>query len=179
MKKWIGALCSALAGALSLVFLCIPAFVVDFSYAPEKYSGWKLLNTKDFNEIAEVAGKETLTALTWYRVFAWILVVLAIVLILVAVLQILANLNVIKVPAIIDTIGKYALIALAVVAILTLVANIGIRAEMIGEYEKLGAPEAIIKEYKKALSVGASLWVVAGINLVAAVCANLFAKKAK
>ena len=172
MKKWIGALCSALAGALSLVFLCIPALTFEMMGEKESYSGWKLLTD-------EAIGKSEYTAVTWYRIFAWILVVLAIVLIVIALLQVLANLNVIKMPAIIDTIGKYALIALAVVAILTLVANIGIRAEMIGEYEKLGAPEAIIKEYKKALSVGASLWVVAGINLVAAVCANLFAKKAK
>ena len=178
MKKWIGALCSALAGALSLVFLCIPAFVVDFSYAPEKYSGWKLLNTKDFNEIAEVAGKETLTALTWYRVFAWILVVLAIVLIVIALLQVLANLNVIKMPAIIDTVAKYALIALAVVAILALVANFGIRSEIL-DVAKDVVGEDGAKEMAKYYKIGASLWVVAGINLVAAVCANLFAKKAK
>ena len=29
MKKWIGALCSALAGVLSLVFLAIPAFSIE------------------------------------------------------------------------------------------------------------------------------------------------------
>ena len=52
MKKWIGALCSALAGALSLVFLAIPAFKVDYTYATESFSGWKLLNTDFFNDIA-------------------------------------------------------------------------------------------------------------------------------
>ena len=53
------------------------------------------------------------------------------------------------------------------------------RAEFVDFYKDLKVPEAIIKQVKEALTVGASLWVVAGINLVAAVCANLFAKKAK
>ncbi len=178
MKKWIGALCSALAGALSLVFLCIPAFSIEL-IGVKKYSGWKLITNKEVDDFAKSCGLDGVTALTWYRIFAWILVVLAIVLIVVAVLQILANLNVIKVPAIIDTIGKYALIALAVVAVLALVANIGIRAEFVDFYKDKNASEATIKKVKEALTVGASLWVVAGINLVAAACANLFAKKAK
>lgn len=178
MKKWIGALCSGLAGVLSLVFLAIPAFKVDYAYAKESYSGWKLLSTKDFNEIAEVANKDSLTALTWYRVLAWILIVLAIVLIVVAVLQILANLNVVKMPAIVDTIAKFALIALVVVSILALVANLGIRSEILDVAEDIMGKDAA-KEMGKYYKTGASLWIVAGINLVAAVCANLFAKKAK
>ena len=178
MKKWIGALCSALAGVLSLVFLAIPAFKVDYTYATESFSGWKLLNTDFFNDIAKAANKDTLTALTWYRVFAWAIVVLAIVLILVAVLQILANLNVIKMPAIIDTVGKFALIALVVASVCALAANFGIRNEVFDVAEDLIGKDGA-KELIKHYTVGASLWVVAGINLVAAVCANLFAKKAK
>lgn len=178
MKKWIGALCSGLAGVLSLVFLTIPAFKVDYTYAKESFSGWNLLNTDFFNDIAKTVRKDTLTALTWYRVFAWILVVLAIVLIVIAVLQILANLKVVKMPAIVDTIGKFALIALVVVSVLALAANFGIRSEVLDIAEKLGGKEAA-KELGKYYKVGASLWIVAGINLVAAVCANLFAKKAK
>lgn len=178
MKKWIGALCSALAGVLSLVFLAIPAFSIE-TLGVEKYSGWKLLTDKGVDDFAKVCGMKEVTALTWYRIFAWAIVVLAIVLILVAVLQILANLNVIKMPAIIDTVGKFALIALVLVSVCALIANIGVRAEFVDFYKDLKAPEAIIKQVKEALTVGASLWVVAGINLVAAVCANLFAKKAK
>ena len=103
MKKWIGAICSALAGVLSLVFLSLPAFVMDMGVlGEEKFSGWKLLTDKDL-------GKADMTAVTWYRIFAWILVVLAIVLIVLAVLQILANLNVIKMPEILTTINNYAL----------------------------------------------------------------------
>jgi len=173
MKKWIGALCSGLAGVLSLVFLAIPAFTFDMGMGgKESYSGWKLLTDK-------AIGETDYTAVTWYRIFAWILVVLAIILIIVAVLQILANLNVVKVPAIVDTIAKYALIALAVVSVIVLAANFGIRSEMIGEYKKMGAPKEYIKEYSKALKVGASLWIVSIVNIASAVCANLFAKKAK
>lgn len=178
MKKWIGALCSAVAGALSLVFLSIPAFAVEMMGEKESYSGWKLLNTDDFEMFAKLANKDSLTALTWYRVFAWILVVLAIVLMVVAVLQILANLNIIKMPAIINTVGKFALIALVVVSVCALAANFGIRSEVLDICEDLAGAE-YAKELGKFFKVGASLWIVAGINLVAAVCANLFAKEAK
>lgn len=172
MKKWIGALCSGLAGVLSLIFLAIPALTIKGFGEKETYSGWKLLTD-------EAVGKADYAAVTWYRVFAWILVVLAIVLIVVAVLQVLANLNVIKMPEIVNTVAKYALIALAVVAVLTLVANFGIRADMLGELKEMGAPASYIKEMKKNLAVGASLWIVSIVNIAAAVCANLFAKKAK
>lgn len=178
MKKWIGALCSGLAGVLSLVFLAIPAFSIE-TLGVEKYSGYKLLNTNDVTDLAKLVGKDGVTALTWYRVFAWIVIVLAVVLIVVAVLQILANLNIIKMPAIIDSIGKFALIALVVASVLALVANFGIRAEFIDYYKDNNAPAELVKEIKEALTVGASLWAVAITNFIAAVCANLFAKKAK
>jgi len=165
MKKWIGALCSALAGVLSLVFLAMPALSFKAFGETETTSGWKLLTDAD---VAEAGYK----AVTWYRIFAWILVVLAVVLIVMAVLQILANLNVIKMPAILNTIGKFALIGLVVVSILALVANFGIRAEMIDEMGGKKVLEAIGVK----LAVGASLWVVAIVNLIAAVCGKLFAK---
>ncbi len=164
MKKWIGAICSGLAGVLSLVFLALPAFTTDYGSFGGKHntSGWEML-TK---------GEAELTAHTWYRIFAWILVVLAIVLIVMAVLQVLANLNVIKMPAILAKVNAYALIAIAVVAVLTLVANFGIRSEMI---DPIKGKEAI-KAAKEAYSVGASLWIVAIVNVAAAVCGKLFAK---
>lgn len=178
MKKWIGAICSGLAGVLSLILLAIPTFKVDYAYLDKSYSGWNLLTTKDFNDIAKLVDKDTLTALTWYRVFAWILIVLAIVMIVVAVLQILANLNIIKVPAIVDTVAKYALIALAVVSVLVLIANFGIRSEVIDVAEKIGGKENA-KQIAKYYKTGVGLWLVAIANIASAVCANLFAKKAK
>ncbi|MBQ7880347.1 MAG: hypothetical protein IJ358_00695 [Clostridia bacterium] len=171
MKKWIGALCSALAGVLSLVFLSLPVFTVDMgTLGSEKTSGWKMLTDK-------TVGEADITAVTWYRIFAWILVVLAIVLIVMAVLQILANLNVIKMPAILTTINNFALLALVVVSILALVANYGIRSEQIDMVTDAFGKEAG-KEAAKAYGVGASLWVVTVVNAIAAVCANVFAKKA-
>jgi len=168
MKKFLGAIISALAGVLSLVFLVIPA--LSFKVAGEtveKYSGWKLLTDSDL-------GKADYTALTWYRIFAWVLVVLAIVMIVVAVLQLLSALNVVKLPAIVNTVAKYALIALAVVAVLTLVANFGLRAELVDE---MGGKK-MLDLMKAKISVGASLWIVSIANILAAVCGNLFVKKA-
>jgi len=167
MKKWIGALCSGLAGVLSLVFLAMPALKFK---GMESYSGWDLLTDKTI-------GKSDLTAVTWYRIFAWILVVLAIVLIVVAILQVLANLGVIKMPAIVSTVAKYALIAIAVAAVLTLVANFGIRSEQIDGFKDTFG-KAAAKEYGKNISVGIALWFVAIVNVAAAVCGKLFAKNA-
>lgn len=179
MKKFLGAIISGLAGVLSLVFLTIPAFSMEVIGVTTKYSGWKLLKTDDITDLAKMVDKDGVTALTWYRILTWIIVVVAVILIVVAVLQLLSGLGVIKMPAIVDTIAKYALIALAVVSILALIANIGIRTEFIDYYEKNKAPKEMIKALKESLSVGASLWIVAIVNTIAAVCGNLFAKKAK
>ena len=171
MKKWIGALCSGLAGVLTLVFLTMPALTFKMMGEKESYSGWKLLTDSDI-------AKADYTAVTWYRIFAWILVVLAVVLIVLAVLQILANLNIVKMPAILSTVGKFALIGLVLVSILALLANIGIRAEMIDEFKDALGKDAA-KEYGKMLKIGASLIVVTVVNLIACVCGNLFAKNEK
>ncbi|MFQ6723717.1 MAG: hypothetical protein ACLRFE_00080 [Clostridia bacterium] len=179
MKKFLGAIVSGLAGVLSLVFLSIPAFTVDLTISTEKYSGWKLLKTEDFDVIAKSTNKETLTALTWYRILTWILIVVAVVLIVLAVLQLLSALKVVKMPAIIDTAAKYALIVLAVVSILALIANIGIRSEIINTAKDLGLKDKALDAVKDMYAVGASLWIVAIVNAIAAVCGNLFAKKAK
>ena len=178
MKKFLGAIVSGLAGVLSLVFLSIPAFSIEMMGETTKYSGWKLLKTDDITDLAKMVGMDGVTALTWYRILAWIIVVVAVVLIVLAVLQLLSALGVVKMPAIINTVAKYALIALAVVSILALIANFGIRSEFVDYYEKNKAPAEMIKELKKSLTVGASLWIVAIVNTIAAVCGNLFVKKA-
>lgn len=179
MKKFLGAIISGLAGVLSLVFLAIPAFTIDFGLTTEKYSGWKLLKTDDITDLAKSVKMDGVTALTWYRILTWIIVVVAIVLIIVAVLQLLSCLGIVKLPAIIDTVAKYALIALAVVSVLALIANFGIRAEFIDYYKDNKAPEALIKSLKEDLTVGTALWFVAITNVIAAVCGNLFTKKAR
>ena len=178
MKKFLGAIVSGLAGVLSLIFLAIPAFSVEIAGDATKYSGWKLLKTKDFVEIAKVANKETLTSLTWYRVFAWILIIIAIALIVLAVLQLLSTLNIVKMPAIIDVVAKYALIALAVVSIATLIANMCVRSEILSIAEDIAGKE-LAEEMGKYYKIGASLWVVAITNIAAAVCGNLFVKNSK
>ena len=178
MKKFLGAIVSGLAGVLSLVFLSIPAFTIDMGIKTTKYSGWKLLKTDDVTDLAKMVDMKGVTALTWYRILTWIIIVVAVILIVLAVLQLLSALGVVKMPAIIDTVAKYALIALAIVSILALIANFGIRSEFVDYYEKNKAPAELIKELKKSLTVGASLWAVAITNVIAAVCGNLFAKKA-
>lgn len=179
MKKFLGAIISGLAGVLSLVFLAIPAFTIDYGVINQKYSGWDLLTTKDIANDFKLMNKDSVVALNWYRIFAWVIVVVAVILIVLAVLQLLSSLNIIKMPAIIDTIAKYALIALAVASILALIANFGLRAEHIDVYKDLGAKGEALKRIKKAYDVGASLWIVSIINLIAAACANVFAKAKK
>jgi hypothetical protein len=180
MKKFLGAIVSGLAGVLSLIFLAIPAFSIEFMGEAEKYSGWKLLKTDDITKFGEgLMNMKSNTSLTLYRVFAWILVIIAIVLIVLAVLQLLSALGVVKMPAIIDTVAKYALIALAVVSIFALIANFGIRSEFINFAKDKKFPEEAIKQLKEMFSIGASLWIVAITNIAAAVCGNLFVKKAK
>lgn len=167
MKKFLGAIVSGLAGVLSLVFLALPGLVTKMNFMgikeSENTSAWKMLTE----------GKAEYTAVTWYRIFAWILVVLAIVLIVVAVLQLLSSLGVIKMPTIVNKIAIYALVGLAVVSILALVANFGIRAEMI----KDAGGKDVLKAIGITLSVGASLWIVSIVNVIAAVCGNLFKAK--
>ena len=179
MKKFLGAIISGLAGVLSLVFLAIPAFSIELMGTTTKYSGWKLLRTDDIVGTTKLFGMDSNTALTWYRILTWIIVVVAVILIVLAVLQLLSSLGVIKMPAIIDTVAKYALIVLAVVSILALIANFGIRTEIINYGKDKKFPSEEIKLLKEVFSVGAALWVVAIVNTIAAVCGNLFAKKAK
>ena len=172
MKKWIGAICSGLAGVLSLVFLAMPAFTLDYgAFGKENYSGYKILSTKDFAE-AE-------TAIRWYRIFAWILIVLAVIMIVIAVLQILNNLKVVKMPAILDKVGMLGLVALAIVAVLTLLATFGIRWEFIDVAKDLGMKGEVLAKMKDRLVVGVSLWFVTIANILTAVCANVFCRKAK
>lgn len=166
MKKWIGTISSALAGILTMVFLAIPALTMKTPLGSENYSGWDILTDKAFADI-------DFTSVTWYRIFAWIMVVLAIILIVMAVLQLFANLKVIKMPAILSTINSVALIAIAIFAILTLIANFGIRAEFI---DMFGGKE-ILELSNSKIVVNASLWLTAILNVITAVCGSLFAQK--
>ena len=154
----------------SKIFLAIPAFTFDMGMGgKESYSGWKLLTDK-------AIGETDYTAVTWYRIFAWILVVLAIILIVLAVLQILANLNIIKLPEILAKVNNFALIALVVLSVLALIAVFGIRSEFIDPVKDAGLKGEALKDFKDMYAVGVSLWLISIVNLVAAACANVFAK---
>jgi hypothetical protein len=180
MKKWIGALCSGLAGILSIIFLAIPAFVIDNDYfGSEKLTGWDLLTGDEITNVTKLTiNQDGLTALTWYRIFVWVLVVLSIILIIIAVLQILSNLKIVRLPSILTTITKYALIALAVVSLFALIANFGIRSELVNEAGKLFGSE-VKKIAKEMFSTSASLWLVTIVNVIIAACANIFVKSGK
>lgn len=173
MKKWMGAICSAVASILTFIFLAIPAFTVKMSAMgmteKENASGYKILTDKDWADM-------DLTAVTWYRIFAWILIILAVVLLVLAVLQILSNLNVVKMPNVVGTINFYALIALAVVAILTLISLFGIRAEY---FDELGVTAKQAKELGFTISIGASLWIVSIVAVLSAVANSVLPKALK
>lgn len=163
MKKWMGAICSAVASILTFIFLAIPTFVVKMSAMgfseKETYSGYKLLTDKDLGDV-------DYTAVTMYRIFAWILIVLAVVLLVLAVLQILSNLNVVKMPKALGTINFYALIAFAVVAILALISVFGIRSET---FDDFGVTAKEAKELGLTISVSAGLWIVSIVAVLSAV----------
>ena len=173
MKKWMGAICSAVASILTFIFLAIPAFTVKMSAMgmseKENASGYKILTDKDWGDI-------DFTAVTWYRIFAWILIVLAVVLLVLAVLQILSNLNVVKMPNIVETINFYALIAFAVVAILALISLFGIRAEY---FDRFGVTAKQAKELGLTISIGASLWIVSIVAVLSAVANAVLPKALK
>lgn len=163
MKKWIGAICSAVASVLTFIFLAIPAFVVKEEAfgltAKTKYSGYKLLTNKD-------VGDWDYTAVTWYRIFAWVLIILAVVLLVLAVLQILSNLGVVKMPEVVGKVNAYTLIAFAVVAVLALVAVFGIRAEI---FDELGISAKEAKDLGFTVAVSVSLWLTSICAVIAAV----------
>ena len=171
MRKWIGAICSILASALTLSFLRIRAFEINLGVIEQgKYSGWELLTNKKVSEWDFASVK-------WYRIFTWILIVLAILLIVLSILQILANLNVLKISIILTRIGKVSLIALVIISVFTLLANIGIRTEWI-DFFKNPSSEALGK-IKEALEVGFSLWIISIVNLIIMFCCVIFAKNKK
>lgn len=173
MKKWIGAICSAVASVLTFIFLAIPAFTIKATVlgvsTSEDYSGYKLLTDKNL-------GDAGYTAITWYRIFAWVLIILAVVLLVLAVLQILANLKIVKMPEVVGKVNAYTLIVFAVVAILALIAVFGIRAECFDDMH-LTAKEA--KELGITISVAASLWLTSIVAVISAVVNGVLPKALK
>ena len=158
MKKFLGAIISGAVGVLTLIFLTMPAFEKESLLKTNKYSGWDLLTNKG-------VGKWEFTAVNWYRIFAWVLVVLAVILIVMAVIQLLSSLGIVKISKMFTKLTIWTLVAILVVSVLTLAANFGIRGEWID-----------VTRAKDAYGVGVSLWFVAITNLIGAVAGKVFVK---
>ena len=179
MKKFIGAICSGVAGIVTLVMLCFDWFVQKGIVAGEvvntaKASGWELIANKVTEEghTYEGAFDAFKGAYTLHRVFAIIMLVVAILLIVSAVVLLLKNLNVIKCKFNFSLVNNVLLTVFAV-AVLGALAGIGVMA--------IGAA----KEYADIPNVSVSIfpavcaWITLAVSVVACGCGWALARKGK
>ena len=173
MKKYIGALCSGIASILTFVFLALPAWAMERVYASvtfgESFSGYQLISGK--------AGDVDLTeleigALSRYRIFAIILLVLAVILALYTIVMILANLKVIKLNAgLISLINNVLLIVITVVSVLALTAVLSINGDIASE---LHTTVDDLKKMYDTIGTQIGLWLVVAVNAIACATSWVF-----
>ena len=161
MKKYIGAISSALMGILTFVFLSLPTMSTEYSAFgltsdPQNLSGWDLLKKS-----WEVDG------FTLYKVFTIIAIVVACLLIISAVIMILRNLKVLKFKFSMNLINNILLILFLVCAIVAFV----------GLVQMCGSAGAFGVEVSTTPAVGA--YLLLGFAVVLTLVSLLFSKKAK
>ena len=161
MRKYIGAISSALMGILTFVFLSLPTMSTEYSAFgltsdPQNLSGWDLLKKS-----WEVDG------FTLYKVFTIIAIVVACLLIISAVIMILRNLKVLKFKFSMNLINNILLILFLVCAIVAFV----------GLVQMCGSAGALGVEVSTTPAVGA--YLLLGFAVVLTLVSLLFSKKAK
>ena len=168
MKKFIGAICSGIAGILTFVWLSLDWFVVKTTAGVdyrEAVKGWELIADKEGMYAKVFEGAYTL-----YKVFAILMLVLACLLIVSAVVMLLKNLNVIKCKFNLSIINNI-LLTVFVVAVIGALAGVAV---MGNEYFKaVGKPE----DAYMGASVGA--WIALAVSVVACGCGWALARKDK
>lgn len=102
MKKYVGAICSAVAGIFTFILLSLNWMTAKYEYASmtekESVTGWDLM--KDANDVK---------GFTLYKLAAIIMIIIAAVLIIAAVVLILQNLNILKFKFNLNTINNIIL----------------------------------------------------------------------
>lgn len=163
MRKYIGAVCSALMGILTFVFLGLNwmstrTSAVGVTSDPVSINAYDLIN-----ESMEVDG------FTLYKVFTIIAIVVACLLIVSAVIMILRNLNILKFKFSMNLINNILLILFLVCVVVGLIGLIMMCGEMSGTFLGL--------EQSTTPAIGA--WLTLAFAIVTTLVSLLFSKKAK
>ena len=127
MKKFIGAICSALAGALSFVWLSlnwistkttVSSIFGGSDVTKGGYTGWDLISN-NFGDIKERVAELNGYMLT--RIFSIVVLVFAILAILMAVVLLLQSFKILKVKANLNVVNCVLLSLFVIVAIVAVV----------------------------------------------------------
>lgn len=158
MKKYIGAICSALTGGLMFLFLSLSWITKQtikssaVSDTKGYLNGYEMLKEQINNTQGDVAQGYML-----YKVSAIIMIVVASLLLISAAVIILKNLKVFKTKINLVLINNVILLAAVVCAILCLVATNQITGQLF---------EAIIVGYGTKYVVGAGAWLPVAVSSV-------------
>jgi len=150
MKKYLGAICSAVAGIVTFIFLALNWLTAKVSSGyssasgKESVSGWDLLK-----ESREVEGY------TLYKLSAIVMIVLASILIISAVVLILQNLNVLKFKFNFNLINNIILTVFALFVILAVVGALIMAGDM--------SESAMGVSIKCSVAIGGWLMAIVGI----------------
>ena len=176
MKKFIGAICSGVAGVVTLIMLCFDWMVAKVTMAGEtmleqKLTGWNLLTNK---MKGESAGMETFKgAYTLYKVAAIIMLIVAILLIAYAVVLLLKNLNVIKFNFKFNLVNNILLTVL-VATIVAAFAAIAIMAINFVKEASEPAYELVAKMFPAVCA-----WIALAVSAAACACGWALTRKSK
>ncbi len=135
MKKFIGAICSAVAGILTFIWLSLDWCVAGPKANKMEFSGWELIANKHTE--GKVTIKNFFTEQIKFegykmaRVFAIIMLVVACLLIVSAVVMLLKNLNVLKVKLNLSLINNILLAVFVAALVLTVIGLLIMRADIL------------------------------------------------
>ena len=163
MKKYIGAISSALMGILTFVFLGLAWMSTKISAAgistdPASTSAYDLI--KESNEV---------DGFTLYKVFTIIAIVVACLLIVSAIIMILRNLNILKFKFSMNLINNILLILFLVCVVVALIGLI----MMCGEWS--GSAFGV----EQSTTPGIGAWLTLAFAIVTTLVSLVFSKKAK
>ena len=160
MKKFIGPICSFVAGIFTFIFLSIANFVVTVSYlgfsASESSTAWDMIK-----ESADVKGYGL------FKVSTIFLIILACLLIVSGVILLLKNLGILKVKINFSIINNIILSAFAFFAVLAL----------IGLFIMGGEVSVAEEGIKMTATAGVGAWLNVILGAAACALAWIFARK--
>lgn len=167
MKKFIGAIASAVTGVLAFIFLALPGLKYSMGSESETTSGYKLI-TEDLTH----DGLLSIDGYTLYKIFAIVSLIVAALLIVSAVIIVLQQVGVIKTELNFGFINAIILVVFAVVAIVTMIGGI-VMANSLGK----DIPSGFDVSY--SVGIGLILMAVVGVIAAALNAFFVFFKKSK